>query len=266
MGDYDLQNAPSMFRDYIRGIGANALHSSWRAVNGLAGAAIAGVALIWPGILNLASRSDWWGDPVNWLGSFLLYGATAWIALFTIQFIFLAPFQLWRNERARNINTTSNEANNRDREVVEHDKKLAAEIRELFPESQKQKLCSDLLNQHAYWNAQSHFLIDATHFLASAEAHFLDTVLQRRAKDFVEASDKLLEFIGLKFFIYPSDQRDSPLRFAMQPNWNIDREGNGSPEQMTKYDTLTEQLEASVEKMSLAYDEMIKGFHTQLLA
>jgi hypothetical protein len=90
--------------------------------------------------------------------------------------------------------------------------------------------------------------------------------LRDRVKDFTEASAKLLHFMAYKFFVFPSEQRESPLRFAMQPNWNVDREGNWSAEQEEKYTALTEELETHVEQMSETYDELIKAFHTQLLA
>lgn len=257
-----------MIRPYVRGILSIALQSSWRAANGLWGAAVAGAALIWPGILKFASAKVWWAEAVNWLGSFIVYATIAWAFLFTFQFIFLAPYQLWIREHGRN---TQSEANDRiqvrrRREVIKHDKKLAAQVRKLFPETQKQKLASDLWNQHAYWSTQSNLLSDAVHFLSSAEAYFLEETLRERAKVFTEASANLLHFTAYKFFVFPNEQRVSPLMFAMQPNWNVDREGNGSAEQEEKYSALTGQLEAHVGRMSESYDELIKAFHTQLLA
>jgi hypothetical protein len=71
--------------------------------------------------------------------------------------------------------------------------------------------------------------------------------------------------MAYKFFIYPKDRNERPLMFAMQPSWNLDREGNGSAEQQEKYDALTAELDAFVEKMSDAYDALIKAFHERLL-
>jgi hypothetical protein len=151
-------------------------------------------------------------------------------------------------------------------EVIEHDRQLAARVRETFPERQKQKLTSDLLNAHAYWDTQSNCLSDAIHYLDSAEAHFLDEVLRQRAREFAEAGAELSKFMGYKFFVYPKESRDRPLMFAMQPNLNVDREGNGSVVQQDKYDVLTDELDSHVNKMSATYDELIRAFHKQLLA
>ena len=54
------------------------------------------------------------------------------------------------------------------------------------------------------------------------------------------------------------------MKFAMQPNLNMDREGSGSPEQIRKYDQLAEQMDSRVTAMSDTYDELIRAFHTQL--
>lgn len=192
-----------MLKTYLRENLIISARSSWRAANGLSGAAIAGFALIWPGVQNFTSRTDLWANAANWFGSFAIYAAIAWTILFILQFIFVAPFQLWRDERSRNENSTIEDQTkmDRSREIVEHDKRLAARVRELFPEAQKQKLASDIWNQHAYWNTQGNMLIELTHFLSSAEAYFLDDILQARAKDLAGAGGQLLEFLAYKFFV-----------------------------------------------------------------
>lgn len=257
-----------MLKAYLEESLTVAAHSSWRAANGLFGAAIAGAALIWPGVQKFILRTDWWADAANWLCSFAIYAVVAWIILFILQLIFVAPFQLWRSERSKNatLEAGSQLNDSHRQEVIEHDRKLAARVREIFPEPHKQKLTSDLLNAHAYWDTQSNCLGDAINFLDSAEAHFLDEVLRQRAKEFADAGAELSKFMGYKFFVYPKERRDRPLMFAMQPNLNVDREGNGSVEQQDKYDALTDESDAHVNKMSATYDELIRSFHKQLLA
>jgi hypothetical protein len=251
---------------YFREVFTSAARSSWKAANGIAGAAIAGFGLIWPGIWKFTSRVDWWADATDWIGSFLIYAGIAWIIIFVVHLVFLAPFQLWRVENDRSVALAENgqPSNDRAQKVIEHDRKLAARIREIFPENQKQKLVSDLINEHAYLDVQGNRLGDAVNFLNAAETHFLDDVLENCAKALADAGTELLQFLGLKFFIYPREQRQSPIRYVMQPNWNIDREGSGSEEQMEKYDALTTDLDRKVAEMSARYDQLIKSFHAQL--
>lgn len=93
-----------MLPKYLRGIFGIAARSSWIAANGIAGAVLAGLALIWPGVLTLFPEPTdttvtSWEYQANWGLSFLLYAVIAWIVLFCIQVVFFAPFQLWKRDR-----------------------------------------------------------------------------------------------------------------------------------------------------------------------
>jgi len=88
-----------MLRDYVKGILGLAFRSSWKAANGLEGAALAGAALIWPGLLPVFIRDESWAPAARWILSFVLYAAAAVIILFVIRLVFIAPFQIWRRDR-----------------------------------------------------------------------------------------------------------------------------------------------------------------------
>jgi hypothetical protein len=257
----------SLLRSYLQGIFVIALRSSWRAANGLGGGALGGVAMIWPGRLEIISVAGLWSQGANWLLSFVLYAIIAWIALFVFNLAFVAPFQLWKVERAQNAlqAAKASDRSGREQQIIEHDKKLASQFRSIFPEVQKQKLTADLLAQHAYWSTQGNSLAEVIRFLDSADAHFLNIELQKHVKHFADMSAELLRFMAYKFFVYPKEQTKEPLMFAMQPGLNVDREGDGSLEQDTKYTELESKLDGHVQKMSDSYDELIRAFHVHLL-
>jgi hypothetical protein len=253
-----------LIRDYIRQIWVIALRTSWTAANGLPGAGLGGVALIWPGVQNFFSTKSHLAIALNWLLSFIIYAIVAWIVLFLFQLVISAPYQLWKRERNERPNDQASDPA-RDLGVVEHDRKLAARMREIFPEASEGKLVSDLLGQHAYWDTQGDKLNDAIYFLGSVEAHFLIDELRNLADEFVKSGADLLEFMGLKFFVYPKGRIERPLYFAMQPSWNLDREGNGSDEQVRKYDLLAREVESHVAEFSRSYEDLIRAFHRALL-
>jgi hypothetical protein len=255
-----------LLRSYLREVLLIALQSSWRAANGLAGAALGGCATIWLGRLDVVLDKGLLSQIVNWLLSFVLYAAVAWIVIFIFSVVFVAPFRLWKREHLQNLaNAKGDDSNIRKTEIVDHDRQLASRMRLLFPENRKQKLVEDLSAQHAYWSTQANSLEEAVHFLASAEACFLTVDLQKLANRFVETSGELLEFVAYKFFVYPKSQIKEPLMFAMQPGLNIDREGDGSLEQQEKYEKLVKELDERVQKMSESYNELIRAFHIHLL-
>ncbi|HEX5507461.1 MAG TPA: hypothetical protein VFX37_03060 [Pseudolabrys sp.] len=250
--------------EYLRKITALAAQSSWKALNGVEGAGLGGVAAIILGVLAPAQGNSLRATIENWLINFVICTLIAWAGLFVVRLILVAPFQLWVGEQKRlNVLAADTITLGQDKKI-EHDKTLATKFRTIFPEPSKQKITSDLLNQHAYWDIQSNQLADAIVYLDSAEAHFLLEELQLHAKAFVQATASLLEFLGYKFFVHPRDQRKPPIYFAMQPSLNVDREGDGSLEQMQKYDKLTEDLEGLVAAMSNTYDALIRAFHEKL--
>jgi hypothetical protein len=215
-----LRRTIRKFRSYLHGIFTFARQSSWKAANGLEGAALAGAAMIWLGLLAIIPGVSSWVQAANWFLSFILYAIIAWIVLFTFRFTLVAPFELWKRERIENAAKTANvDAQSQHREqVIEHDKKIAAEVRNIITEVGKRRLVSDLLNQHLYSGRESQMLASAVDFLGTVEAHFLDEELQERAKVLENAGAELLEFMGLKFFVYPREQKEPPLIFAMQPS------------------------------------------------
>jgi hypothetical protein len=58
--------------------------SSWRAANGLEGAVLAGILMVWPGVLTFVSGDTRWDKASNWAISFfstpLLHGAPCEVA------------------------------------------------------------------------------------------------------------------------------------------------------------------------------------------
>jgi hypothetical protein len=113
-----------MYKAYVRELFRKAAGASWRAANGLMGGALAGVALVWPGVLSIFSNAKWWTQAANWLLSFVLYALVAWLALFLLHLMFIAPYLCWKSlaEKARTPDDGA-----RRREVVDHDKKLPPE-------------------------------------------------------------------------------------------------------------------------------------------
>jgi hypothetical protein len=81
-----------MFRRYLWHLLVLAAQSSWKAVNGLEGAALAGAAALWFGQIELLPRSYASAKVGNWLLTFALYAVLAWIVLFLLRLIFSAAY------------------------------------------------------------------------------------------------------------------------------------------------------------------------------
>src|ERR1700731_1056093 len=88
-----------MIHDYLKGLLGLALRSSWKAANGLEGAALAGAAMIWRGTWPIFGEHNPWEQAANWFLSFTLYAVIAWACLFFCRLAVTAPFQLWKRDR-----------------------------------------------------------------------------------------------------------------------------------------------------------------------
>jgi hypothetical protein len=129
-----------MFRKCLRELFMLSRRSSWAATNGVPGAALAGMATIWHGVLLTIPGEGTLISSLNWLASFLLYATIAWVILFIIQTIFVAPFQLW-NEQCTKIHVLESEKDNdasRIREIEAHVAQTAA-LHDLVEEMSRQR-------------------------------------------------------------------------------------------------------------------------------
>jgi hypothetical protein len=84
---------------YIQGLIEESIRSSWVAANGLFGAALAGAAMIWPGVLPLVSTDL--TSVSNWILSFAIYSIGSWIVLFMASLILIAPYRSWQKATQR---------------------------------------------------------------------------------------------------------------------------------------------------------------------
>ena len=57
---------------------------------------------------------------------------------------------------------------------------------------------------------------------------------------------EFIRFYVLKVFCVPPRQSELNKRLCMHPNFNLDREGSGDPDEMEKYDKLTVELDKCV--------------------
>lgn len=145
-----------------------------------------------------------------------------------------------------------------------HDSEIANEFRKRFSENQKDNLFGRLYNEHACFTDQIRALGDVARLMQSADMHFLDLVINNLTNEFVAKSFELIGFINIRFFVFPRHEIAGRTQLAMQPSWNIDREGSGDPEDMRKYDDLAKELYNFLESWELSYNDLIHSFHERL--
>jgi hypothetical protein len=81
---------------YLRRCGLSAWKGSWNIATGFIGAVLAGLLMIYPGTIEFLSETTQQVKALNVLISFVLYTVAAWFLVSLIRFLFVSPFQLYR--------------------------------------------------------------------------------------------------------------------------------------------------------------------------
>ncbi|MBU1298322.1 MAG: hypothetical protein KKE83_02045 [Proteobacteria bacterium] len=121
-----------------------------------------------------------------------------------------------------------------------------------------------LLDDHSYTFNKCRKVENFCRFLAKTENQFLISQFKKPTLSFLDSAQKLIDYISLKFFVYPSMQTQEDTKFCMQPCWNIDRDGSGSTEESKNYDRLTKELEKLIIDIQKDYIELRNNIKMQI--
>jgi len=116
----------------------------------------------------------------------------------------------------------------------------------LMSERQVLSLLDELARTHSYLFGEMEPLKCFARFFREEGNQYLDKGVRSRLERTLEVLNALWEFVATQFFVYPERQGSDTLRLCMQPEWNIDRAGRGTREEIARYDELSDQLEGLV--------------------
>ncbi len=143
-----------------------------------------------------------------------------------------------------------------DKEKVEHDKKIYEKANEIMGAEFLLDRLDVMWGDHSYYMNDIRKMEAFHRHLAKDENQFLVSGVQESVSGYLNASKNLIEYVSVRFFVYPGSQTGDNLRLCMQPGWNVDREGHGTPEQMEQYDKLAVELHEHIETLISEYKSM----------
>lgn len=158
-----------------------------------------------------------------------------------------------------------NEARARVELEQQHDRAIFQKTNELLSDQQIEQFIQSLQDDHSYYMNESGRIDNYARFLATTSNHFLRPTLADATRRFLLAWSELGHFISYKFFVFPNNQKEPPFRLCMTPGLNMDREGDGSPHQLAKYNKLTEELESLAEKTIGQYRTLRRAIKDELV-
>ena len=147
----------------------------------------------------------------------------------------------------------SNEIRARKEQERNHDLEIFREARLILSDQQIEDFVETLQSDHAYYMDKCSQIDKFARYLASTSNQFLTPSISKATERFLMAWSEAGSFLSYKFFVFPNSQTEPPFRLCMTPGLNMDREGNGSPEQVKKYDGLTSELEQLTDKLIVEY-------------
>ena len=153
----------------------------------------------------------------------------------------------------------STELRARKQQEVLHDKEIFLKANKILTEEQVVEFIETLESDHSYYFDEAARLSRFARFLAATSNQFLTEPITERVRDFIRAFNELGEFLSYKFYVFPKGQTGPNTRLCMTPGLNMDREGDGSPEQAQKYEALTNQLEVLSRKVKQHYSALRKS-------
>lgn len=142
--------------------------------------------------------------------------------------------------------------------TVEHDSILYKEFNSKLNDDIFRYFIDDLHNDHSFVKSSSSKIYDAIRFLSLPNTMFTEKTLKEDGDKFRIALINLTDFIKYNFFVWPENQQD---RYCMYPDLNIDRNGNGAPEQFKRYASFEDELYKFIESAESAYFDFTKTAH-----
>lgn len=147
----------------------------------------------------------------------------------------------------------TNEACARKDRERQHDVAIFQKANALLTEEQLSDFLHNLKADHSCYTDTADKLDNFLQFLAATSNQFLTPQLASEANELQLAWKDLGHFISNKFYIFPNNQTEPPFRLCMAPYLNMDRDGNGSLEQILKYDKLIAELDELSGKLDSCY-------------
>ena len=145
-------------------------------------------------------------------------------------------------ETGLNSNSTNDEL--REKDLIIHDREIFNRANQILPESHLITFLDILQTDDLYTQKGAEPVRNFCLYFTEIGNYYLLPQLESPIKELINSLEKLLDFLALNFFVHPRHRlTEDNCSFALYPDLNVDRGGNGSIEQMIKYDKFRDKLD-----------------------
>ena len=146
-----------------------------------------------------------------------------------------------------------NEIRARKEKERNHDIAIFLEARLFLNDQQIEDFVYTLQYDHSYYMDKRGQVEGFAFFLASTSNRFMTLSVAKAVERFIAAWSKAENFLSYKFDVFPNNQAEPPFRLCMTPGLNMNREGDGSTEQVERYNELTSELKHISDALIVEY-------------
>jgi len=135
-----------------------------------------------------------------------------------------------------------------------HDCNIFNDSSEILSEEQLRSILRDLQGDDSYAKSNHGAVLEFCLFFEKTGNFFISAQLNSLVQALVVDLRRLLNFLGLNFFIFPECQtQGSDIRYVLCPHLNIDRGGFGKAEDDHQYFKLQNELDEICNKVLTSY-------------
>jgi hypothetical protein len=141
------------------------------------------------------------------------------------------------------------------KQTNEHDVKIFHESNKILTEQELFYIADYyLFGNHSIFIDDSYKLTEWCEFFGEVGNQYLGKRIAKENQRLLNDLTQLTDFITPNFFLR-GDQDPSSKSLYLRPDWNEDRGGNPSPEQMDKYDEYAKEMKGMARKVIKQYAE-----------
>jgi hypothetical protein len=137
----------------------------------------------------------------------------------------------------------------------EHDERIFNASNQILSERHLIDFLDELETDDSYFLHECRPLTAFCEFFRETGNQYKTRVLKEHSGELLKALRELVTFLARNFFVFPKGQEDRNFRLCLYPNLNIDRDGEGTPEEMAKYNKFQNELDKKCENARERYQE-----------
>lgn len=142
----------------------------------------------------------------------------------------------------------------KEKEIIIHDRENFDRANSILSEGYLITFLDILQSNDSYTKRRVEPVHDFCFYFKETGNYYLLPELEEVTKELISNLGELLNFLAYNFFVFPKDKfTDEDCWFALYPDLNIDRNGDGSVEQMEKYGKFQRKLNEFGDKTRKSY-------------